>query len=626
MPRSTVGVYVPCSWKAKAPLMNKNRNAKWIRSANIPLSDLYFVFRQGAICLMLILFAIFSQLDNSEAQWRILAKPIGLAVGQMRSIYFLAVPGPPRIGFTGINEVTTADGKYADEVGIWKTVDGGVSWRRVQFNSTSGAPTQFCFKDSLTGWCSVNVNNADEGLWKTTDGGETWKQLISDLGTAVYYHIPTKLLFFSSWGTAKCSTDEGTTWSKVADGWFQGLAFTDDMHGYWNNSVIPNQSLVTSDGGLTWINVNTHEDFWQPLAIKGTSTLYGCADVDGDIFRSTDYGVTWSQIGHVATSFDSTLPAGPAGGYSGDIEQVGSCLVTQTKDGFAASSDGGFTWFSIGGPGGIGSDNRFYVRGDTIYAVGWSTVWINEHSGLPVPHLPLKIQGNTTVGVGEPIVVKIWKGETGELLIDWVDTFKFDLNFNPNVLAFSADSTNADFQVLARDLSSPGKIHFLVRHAHQNVAKTFDSLLLDVRFTAIASLDSVSTIRMSGLRYDDRVNWMDCMPQPPVDEGSDSIIITVSGGCSTNLLREFLRSGKIPFDILNVSPNPASSLAKLRIKNEFGLMLHSQLFDELGVLKKSLEVTGSESTLDVSDLPNGVYYLRVSQSGFVQSRKVVVSR
>jgi uncharacterized protein YigE (DUF2233 family) len=39
-----------------------------------------------------------------------------------------------------------------------------------------------------------------------------------------------------------------------------------------------------------------------------------------------------------------------------------------------------------------------------------------------------------------------------------------------------------------------------------------------------------------------------------------------------------------------------------------------------------LEVTGSESTLDVSDLPNGVYYLRVSQAGFVQSRKVVISR
>jgi photosystem II stability/assembly factor-like uncharacterized protein len=583
------------------------------RSAPIWLEGIY----------MILFIFLVAQPMSANGQWRLLARPGGAKLGGMRSIYFLDFPGPPRVGFVGIYRPYGADDLSKEDAGIWKTVDGGVSWRKVKFHSDEAYVTQFCFKDSLTGWCSIDALNADEGLWKTTDGGETWKQLISDIGTAVYYHVPTKLLFFSTLDAANVSTDDGTTWSKAADGWFQGLAFTDDMHGYWNNTVIPNQSLVTSDGGLTWFNVNTHEDFWQPLAIKGTATLYGCADVDGDIFRSTDYGVTWTQISHISTSFDSSLMGGPAGAYSGDVELIDSCLITQTGAGFVESSDGGFTWYAIGGPA-YASDNRFYVRGHTIYAYSGSSIWVNDNAGLPVPHVPLVVQGNTTVGVGDPVHVNIWTGEITAGLFVGVDSVNFDLIYNPNVLEFVSDSTNAGFKITSRVSVSSGRIHYSIRHL--DILQIVDSLLLDVGFRAIASLDSASNIRMSGLHYSNWVNWMGCMPQPPADEGSDSIVITVSGGCSTNLLREFLRSGKIPFDILNVSPNPASSLAKLRIKNEFGLMLHSQLFDELGVLKKSLEVTGSESTLDVSDLPNGVYYLRVSQSGFVQSRKVVVSR
>src|ERR1041385_606154 len=75
----------------------------------------------------------------STAQWR---KIYHLDYSQIMDIYFIDLPGPPRVGFIG-----TAD--------LWRTSDGGKSWgsEPCWINpGLDGYVSSVYFKDSMTGW------------------------------------------------------------------------------------------------------------------------------------------------------------------------------------------------------------------------------------------------------------------------------------------------------------------------------------------------------------------------------------------------------------------------------------------------------------------------------------------
>ena len=292
---------------------------------------------------------------GGRAQWRdVLDLPFGLSTS---TIYFLDVPGPPKIGFEG----SATDATY-------KTTDGGFSWQPQYAPFTK---EDFTFKDSLTGWVAAEYTGTT-GIFKTTDGGQTWFPL--PMGNPIYaiHYDPISGGLFASgfaWYQEYTSWDEGDTWIEQGEDYplYLGFAFNDGLHG---TLAAIGPWLNTSDGGHTWESIGMDSEVWQPLPIERTSTLFACPEHSAVVLRSDDAGDNWRTIyrfpiaAYDGFAMDSLIQA--SGCMAGD-----SChLFVQRADGCYLSTDMGTTWSSLGNIPMFAQkllDTRFYSKEGVVY-------------------------------------------------------------------------------------------------------------------------------------------------------------------------------------------------------------------------------------------------------------------
>src|SRR5207244_12008058 len=146
---------------------------------------------------------------------------------------------------------------------------------------------------------SNGVAAGDSGtVLRSTDGGATWAAVSSPLGSSL------RAVTFSSdrvhaWaagdmGALLRSTDGGASWSVVSSGTsaaLRAIKFADDgLHGVAVGDAI----LRTSDGGLTWTAAAQPPQSLSGLSLRDARAVaVGSA---GLIWRSTDFGATWSKV------------------------------------------------------------------------------------------------------------------------------------------------------------------------------------------------------------------------------------------------------------------------------------------------------------------------------------------
>ena len=110
---------------------------------------------------------------------------------------------------------------------------------------------------------------------------------------------------------------------------------------------------------------------------------------------------------------------------------------------------------------------------------------------------------------------------------------------------------------------------------------------------------------------------------------TDSIAINI-GGCGTKTLQQFMLTDSIPFSISSIVPNPAQDAIAVQLAAVGGHAIEYELFDALGKSSVSgscaADVRSTSLRLDVSSLPAGTYYLRMSEGGYVQTRRVAIER
>jgi hypothetical protein len=208
----------------------------------------------------------------------------------------------------------------------------------------------------------------------------------------------------------------------------------------------------------------------------------------------------------------------------------------------------------------------------------------------------------------------------------------FDLTHNDDLLSLvSATGAGLNHFRLPGSAGSARRDSFAVspllfkEGAGGGLSDTIGTLTFQVYLTK----DSTTPLTLSNITFDTPASLSpDCIAS--LDDSGSAFSYIYS--CSDRTLQHFMQTGA-PFTIESIVPNPARDEIRVGIRvpgtgvRSAGSGIRGigyELFDALG--RDALSGEDVPSMLNVSGLPSGVYYLRLSQNGFVQTRRVVIQK
>ncbi|HEY1251973.1 MAG TPA: hypothetical protein VGH97_12345 [Thermoanaerobaculia bacterium] len=269
--------------------------------------------------------------------------------------------------------------------GIFKTVDGGSSWREV------GPPEESFFTVAVAhSDPHVVYASSYAALWRSTDGGRSWTTVL----TAIY-GPPSRAeidpadanhVWVVADGSARRSIDGGATWTPMFAA--EGVGFDSGVPSRLHRvrleeTGIDGYSLrfaYSDDRGATWSSGGTFDRGYGPGRIVGDPTDPDTVYTTGDIFRSTDRGASWTRLPNDLGRF-SDLAVDPL---------HPDTLYGATGNDLFVSRDDGTTWTVIldalaGSVAAVPFDGFTRVFAGTyrgLYASDDGNTWTASVSGL----------------------------------------------------------------------------------------------------------------------------------------------------------------------------------------------------------------------------------------------------
>ena len=266
------------------------------------------------------------------------------------------------------------------ERGVFKTTDGGKTWKKVLFVSEHTGASDLTLSESdpkvlfAAMWQAVRYpwemvdGGTESGIWRSTDGGDTWKKLTKDLPTGTIGRIavavaPSDMNRVYALIEAKpgegllwSSNDMGDDWSKVNDShnldvrpfyFTRMLVSPDDADRVYFLSFF---MMLSKDGGRTakyadrGVHVDHHAIWIDPRDPK--RIIQGN---DGGAYVSLDGAKTWRFLDGMPIEQDYMVSASSRSPYdlcSGLQDNSAWCGASSS---LADDSVTGNDWFEVTG-------------------------------------------------------------------------------------------------------------------------------------------------------------------------------------------------------------------------------------------------------------------------------------
>ncbi|MGH9161842.1 MAG: VPS10 domain-containing protein, partial [Vicinamibacteraceae bacterium] len=279
--------------------------------------------------------------------------------------------------------------------GLWKTVDGGVTWSAVSDDA---------FESSSVGAVAIAPSNPDivyvgmgetqlrgniiqgDGVYKSTDAGKTWTHVGLEKTMAVsrirVHPTDPEVVYVAALGDPYSATpdrgvyrssDGGTTWDKIL--------FRDGKSGAVDLALDPQDPNVLY--AALW------EVFRTPHSLSSGGPGSG-------VFKSTDEGATWTEL-----TRNPGLPKGIIGKIGVSISGADTnrvyAIVEAEDGGVFTSDDAGDTWTLVSDDRRLRQRAFYYMRiyadpkaKDTVYVLNTgfyrSTNGGKTYETIRVPH------------------------------------------------------------------------------------------------------------------------------------------------------------------------------------------------------------------------------------------------
>ncbi|WGK65734.1 WD40/YVTN/BNR-like repeat-containing protein [Croceiramulus getboli] len=223
--------------------------------------------------------------------------------------------------------------KPTEERGVYKTTDGGKTWRKVLFSNENAGAVDLTFDPNnhrilyASTWnvrrtpYSLSSGGDGSALWKSTDSGETWKEISKNEGfpegtlgiigvtvSPVNSDRVWAIVENKDAGGLYRSEDGGATWNQVNDerklrqrAWYYTRVYADTQ----DEDVVYVLNVryhKSTDGGKTFSTYNAphgdHHDLW--IAPENPQRMI--IGDDGGAQVTYDGGETWSTYHNQPTS------------------------------------------------------------------------------------------------------------------------------------------------------------------------------------------------------------------------------------------------------------------------------------------------------------------------------------
>jgi photosystem II stability/assembly factor-like uncharacterized protein len=214
-----------------------------------------------------------------------------------------------------------------DERGVFKSVDGGTTWRKVLFKSNKAGAVDLSLDpnnprflyaavwETYRSFWQISSGGPDSGLWMSSDGGETWTDItdrpglpkglkgkIAVAASPARFGRVWALIEHAKEGGLYRSDNYGDTWEKVSDNqnlisraWYYMHLTPDplDPETIWVNNL---SLWKSTDGGRTFIEVATPHGDNHDLWIDPRNNRRMIQGNDGGACVSFNGGESWSTI------------------------------------------------------------------------------------------------------------------------------------------------------------------------------------------------------------------------------------------------------------------------------------------------------------------------------------------